>query len=71
MDPNTGAKPQQKELSDIYCYKNKNKEGEFYPRGGGKGVLQDAQGIFQDLKFSIPGFFSVGIEILPSIFWVA
>ena len=46
MDPNTGAKRQQKELSDIYCYKNKNKEGEFYPKGGGKGVLQDAQGIF-------------------------
>ena len=45
----TGAKRRQKELSDIYCNKSKNKGGEFYPRGGGrggKGVLKDAQGIF-------------------------
>ena len=42
----TGGKRRQKELSDIYYNKNKNKEGEFYPRGVGRGVLQDAQGIF-------------------------
>ena len=37
--------------SDIYCNSNKNKEGEFYPGGGGRGVLQGDREIFS-------GFFS-------------
>ena len=57
MDPNTGAKRRQKELSDIYCYKNKNKEGEFYPRGGGKGGTPGCSGDFLGFEIFDSGIF--------------